>query len=164
MSYELETAIATTASAVISSGAAIVAFWQLAVQRRHNRQSMTPHLVGEMQSFQHDVYKWELVNRGVGPAVIKSFSFECEGANFHAPTTKAIEKQLAAHGYDDIVGSGDLSEGDFVSPGEVFRLLEIPKDNAKLLKGALKNTSWTITYKCIYGREYKTKLMMTQTS
>ncbi|MEX8502576.1 MAG: hypothetical protein AB3X41_05980 [Leptothrix ochracea] len=158
MPYELETAIATAVSAAISGASVIIATWQLAIQRRHNQQGVTPRLAGEKESFQHSIFKWELVNRGVGPAVIKSFSFECEGARFDAPTTEAIEKQLSNHGYSDIVGSGDLSPGDFISPGEVFRLLEIPRENAAKVKNLLKNTKWTVTYKCIYGKEYTTEL------
>ena len=146
--------IATVFSTVIAFLSVIVIAWQLAVQRRHNRLSVTPRLVGEIHSFKHGDYKWELVNRGVGPAIVESFSFSCEGSLLESPTTQAIEERLKQYGFSKIVGSGDLRSGDYISPGEVFLLLEIPQRSAFWVKDTLMNTKWNVTYKCIYGSKY----------
>src|SRR3989338_4510805 len=92
MSWE---AIAGFSSAVVAVCALGLTVWQAAITRRHNRLSVTPHLTTWTQFEQATGrYSIEILNNGIGPALIKSFSVQVDGQPIVGEESEPIEKAL----------------------------------------------------------------------
>jgi hypothetical protein len=73
-------AVAALASVVIAFCAFVLTVWQVVTTRRHNRLSVKPFLTTWTDSdYDENRYGIKLINNGVGPALIKSFTIEVDG-------------------------------------------------------------------------------------
>ena len=83
------------ASIVIASCAVIVSVWHGWVTRKHNKLSCKPHLTTWNYSAEKEgCYAVELMNNGLGPALIKEFLIKVDGKVIHGEGSKVIEKAL----------------------------------------------------------------------
>ncbi|WP_319405703.1 hypothetical protein [uncultured Desulfosarcina sp.] len=92
MNWEI---IVGISSVVIALCALIFSFWQGVQSRRHNRISFRPHLT----SWTHDrhtqgFYAVELLNNGLGPALINRFTIKVDDKIISGEGTEPIKKAL----------------------------------------------------------------------
>ncbi len=92
MNWEL---VVGVSSAVIALCALAISIWQGIQTRNHNKISFRPHLTtwSHNQSKQ-GVYAIDLMNNGLGPAIIKSFTIKVEGKIISGEGTDPIAKAL----------------------------------------------------------------------
>jgi len=79
------------ASLVIAICAICVSVWQGIQTRKHNQISVTPHLTTWVETeAKKNKYTIELMNNGIGPAVIDSFSLCVDGKEIKSESSKKI--------------------------------------------------------------------------
>ncbi|WP_324779579.1 hypothetical protein [Thiobacillus sedimenti] len=82
-------------SVVIALCALVFSFWQGAQTKKHNRLSVRPHLTTWTHSnSDKGFYAVELVNNGIGPAIIEDFVLKIDGKQISGNGTEPIEKAL----------------------------------------------------------------------
>ena len=82
-------------SAIIALCAFIFTIWQFAQARKHNRLSFRPHLTTWTdQDAAKGFYGIELLNNGLGPAIIERFVVKVDGKSISGDGTEPIEKAL----------------------------------------------------------------------
>lgn len=92
MSWE---AIARFSSAIIAFCALGPTIWQARVMRHHNKLSVTPHLTTWSHSDKTSSrYVVELLNNGIGPALMSSFQIQVDGQSIIGEGAEPIEKAL----------------------------------------------------------------------
>lgn len=87
--------IAENSSSIIAICALILTVWQLFVTRRHNKLSVTPYLT-TWSHIDHDNgnYSLDIMNNGVGPALIKTFQIFVDGRKVESQDLGLMEKTL----------------------------------------------------------------------
>jgi hypothetical protein len=151
------------ASVVIALCALIFSFWQAAESREHNRLSLKPHLTTWAQR-QPDkgVFDVELINSGLGPAIIKRFTFLLDGQPLGDGSNSKIEhelKRLFPSGSYEF-GISSFENGYAMSSNErrtVFhvKFLKEPFPIASTVEQLLDRGDIEITYHSFYGEEFK---------
>ena len=151
--------IIATASIAIALSALAVAIWQGILMRRHNRLSLRPHLMfRQMMSEANPQFSLELLNNGIGPAIIKGFQVLLDGER---------EDQFEAQGWMallDLIGLKGRAIGascgpdEFLASGQALTILKYdsspsPMDNRKL-REALRRIEVRIEYQSVYGSKY----------
>jgi len=92
MDWQVTTAISSTIIAVCALGLSI---WQGVQIRKHNRLSFRPHLTTwTHRNAENGSYAVELINNGLGPAVIDDFVVYVDGTRISGHGTEPIEKAL----------------------------------------------------------------------
>lgn len=88
-------AIIGISSAVIALCAIILTIWQIKQAQKHNRLSFKPHLTSwAHQDSEKGSYAFELINKGLGPALIENFTVKIDGKIISGEGTEPIEKGL----------------------------------------------------------------------
>lgn len=81
--------------AVIALCALGLSIWQGCLARRHNRLSFRPHLTTwTCSDAEKGFYMVELINHGIGPAVIEDFSVKVDGRLVPGNGSERLEKAL----------------------------------------------------------------------
>ncbi len=155
--------VVPVSSAVIAIAALFVAVRQGVVTRRHNRISVTPHLViiqkVTPQSPQVDT---RLKNYGVGPAVISEVTVLVDGEKLdnieEAEWPKILSRVGLKYRYAE-VSLPNLTVGSFVPIGHDESLLMIDLGDEEQetfdLINHLKRIDIRIRYKSVYGDPYE---------
>ena len=93
MNWEIITAVA---SSIIALCALALSIWQGMQARKHSRISFRPHLTTWVHN-EHEKGKYviELLNNGLGPALIENFTIKVDGKIISGEGTEPIEKALA---------------------------------------------------------------------
>jgi len=82
-------------SAVIALCALAYTVWQGKQAQRHNKLSFRPHLTSwSHRNADKGAYTVELMNNGLGPALIESFTIKVDGKVISGEGTEPIEKGL----------------------------------------------------------------------
>lgn len=82
-------------SVVIAMCAVLISIWHGIETRRHNRLSVMPHLTTwTYSSDEKQTYTVELINNGIGPALIESFEIYVDGKLISGVGTGPIKKAL----------------------------------------------------------------------
>jgi hypothetical protein len=155
-------AITGIASAVIALCALFFTVWQVTVIRRHNKLSVTPHLTTWYHSDdENNRYQIELLNNGIGPALIKSFLIQVDGQSINGEASEPIKKALKIlfpqYCYESF--QSYIASGYMMSEKET-RALVVIQFNGELLPKpeevdhAIKRTRLIIEYESIYGNDY----------
>jgi len=88
-------AITGISSTVIALCALVFSLWQGAQTKKHNRLSVRPHLTTWIhRNSDKGFYTVELINNGIGPAVIEDFVLKVDGKKISGDGTEPIEKAL----------------------------------------------------------------------
>lgn len=70
---------------IIALSALFVSFFQTRIQHKHNKLSVKPILESSIEQQYDDTLSTVFViNRGVGPAIIKSFKFTYKGKTYNS--------------------------------------------------------------------------------
>ncbi len=87
--------IAGISSAAIALCALGLTVWQAKITRDHNKLSVTPRLTTWSQrDVANNRYSVELLNNGIGPALIESFCIHVDGQSMSGEGMEPIEKAL----------------------------------------------------------------------
>ncbi|NQT57186.1 MAG: hypothetical protein HQ551_13270 [Desulfobacteraceae bacterium] len=151
-------AIVGFSSAVIALCAFGLTIWQACITRRHNKLSVTPHLTTWTHSDKaKNIYAVELLNNGIGPALIISFHIQVDGQAIIGEGTEPMEKALRIlfPQYQYSSWQSFVSKGYMMSAKEARNLVTIQFHGEKLprpeeVEHATKRARLLIEYKSIY--------------
>lgn len=79
-----------TAAALIALFAFLVAIWQAYISRKHNRLSVKPKLDLYTLCIDSEPIKIQLMNYGLGPAVISDITYEIGGKKYRSDKTETL--------------------------------------------------------------------------
>ena len=146
----------------LSLAALVVSIFQTAILREQQRASVWPHL----QLYRANVdsnYTLKLVNNGVGPAVIRTFSVRSQGEHFDQVSTlsRRVIRDLGA--WDSLGRFGwyysDIDAGEVVQAGQEIDLLttlsSLPLQHALDSVFAPSRTEPRIRFADVYGNEWE---------
>lgn len=150
-------------SAVIALCALVFSICQGMQARKHNRLSVRPDLTTwEEKDAEKGFYGVELINNGIGPAVIEEFSVKVDGklvsGDGSEPIVKAMKIVLPNLQYQS--QQSYLGKGYVMAPKEqrtVFavQFLGHPLPSMEFVEHAIKRCNLEITYKSFYGEKFR---------
>lgn len=150
-------------SVIIAFCALGFTIWQGAQTKRHNKLSVMPHLTTWTHSDNSkNIYVIELLNNGIGPALIKSFQIQVDGHTINGEGTEPIIKTLKIlfPGYQYSSRQSFLNRGYMMTAKESrplvivqFAATKIPSQDE--VDHAIKRTRLMISYASIYGDEFQ---------
>jgi len=145
------TAIAT---AVIALAALAVAVWQGIESRKHNRMMVVPRIRFDLLEKLQEPLRLFMLNAGTGPAIIQSFTFQCDGKPIEPPTTGGLANALQQLGL-----TGDFFlyvpyPGDTIAAGEAQDILRVTLRSAGDDWPYFKERLRRIIFICIYSSIY----------
>lgn len=151
------------ATLIIAAVALIFSVWQFAIQRRHNKLSVEPHLVVEGRWVKGDRLSY-LKNVGLGPAKILGHKFEHNGKEVPLEIADQLE-----HFADEFLGPGffssghSIEEGAVIEPGKSITLLALSwhdeHDPIHAKQSVIKLLE-NLTIEVLYESFYKEKLRL----
>ncbi len=132
------------------------------VARRHNRLSVRPHIsTWTSGDAEKGFYSIEIVNNGIGPAIIEEFTVKIDGKPVMGNGADSVENALkilfpsvpyrANHGY--------LSKDYSMAPKERCGFIEVqflgkPLPSEEVVKQAISRGGLEITYKSFYDETF----------
>lgn len=125
INWEVVAGISSSAIALCALGLTI---WQAYVTRLHNKLSVTPYLTTwthiELDRFHYTV---EILNNGIGPALIKNFQVFLDGHEVPGEDLEIMQKALKIifPNYNHHANGSYLSEGYMMSPKESRSLVSL---------------------------------------
>ena len=151
--------LSNNASNVIAICALIATFYQAAVTRKHNRLSVKPHLTTWHSSRYDGVEIFEIINNGVGPALIKEFQLFADGQKIKGEGTdivsNCIKTTFSAYNVS-ILDSGYLGNGYMMSANEhrvlaAFTFEENKEPSEAEFEHLTNKIRLVVQYESIYG-------------
>lgn len=150
-------------SAVIALCALVFSLYQGKQAREHNKLSVRPHLsTWEHKEVEGGFYRLELINNGIGPAVIDTFSIKVDGklqsGDGSEPIVKAMEIVLQDRQYQPLERSY-LGKGYVMAPKErctVFAVKffgQLP--SKEFVEHAIKRCHLEVHYMSFYGEKFR---------
>jgi len=149
-------------SVIIALCALAFTVWQSKQAQKHNKLSFRPHLT----SWSHEdpdnkVYSAELMNNGLGPAIIDDYIFKIDGAPITGEGAETVEKALKRL-FPNIQYASDqayMAKGYSMAAKEKRKILEIRfhKDTnitPDEIHKAFKRTDLIINYKSFYNEKF----------
>jgi len=156
---ELVTAVA---SVIIVFLAFFTSVWQGIVARRHNRISVKPHLTTWTESKPEEgVYRIELINNGIGPAIIRQFEVKIDGNKVPGVGTQLIESGLKIlfpnYTYESY--QSYVTDGYVMAKNENRELVRVKfvSDNQPTpdaVKKTFERADLLIEYESMYGEKF----------
>ena len=155
-------AIAGLSSALIALCALGFTYWQVCISRRYNKLSVIPYLTTWSNlEYEKGTYTVNIMNNGVGPALIKSFQIFVDGQKVDGYGLGLIEKALTilfpAHKYNSY--KAFLSDGYMMASNEKRVLVSIqfvglsyPKTEE--IDQVNKRVKIVIDYESIYSEKH----------
>ena len=159
LDWQVVTGIATTAIALC---ALVFTIWQGIQARRHNVLSFRPHLTTwTHNNTDKGFFAVELLNNGLGPALIEEFLVKVDGRVISGQGTEPIEKGLkisfpnleytSHHGY---VGKGySMAAKERVTIAAI-QFIKQPFPSSEFVAHAFNRASLEITYKSFYEERF----------
>lgn len=155
-------AIAGLSSAIIALCALGLTIWQAKIARRHNKLSVMPHLTTWSQrDVANNRYSAELLNNGIGPALIEGFHIYVDGQLISGEGLEPIEKALKIlfPQYQYASSQSFVAKGYAMAEKEERNLVTIVFQGDKVptpaeVEHASKRARLIITYKSVYGDEF----------
>ena len=150
-------------SSVVIAICAIVVSIRHGVQtRRHNKLSYKPHLTTWMDSDKDKAfYSVELINNGLGPALIEKFTIKVDGEVMPGKQTEPIEKAmellLPGLNYEKFY-KAFLGKGSSMAAKDKHTIVAIqfsqPYPNHELVEEVFNRADIEIAYKSFYGEPF----------
>lgn len=149
-------------SAVIALCALGLSIWQGILARTHNRLSFRPHLTTWVHSdAEKGFYAVELINNGIGPAVIEEFSVKVDGklvsGDGTEPIAKALKIVLPNLPYRS--QQSYLATGYSMAPKERCTVIAVqflgqPLPSKEFVEHAINRGDLEISYKSFYDERF----------
>jgi hypothetical protein len=115
--------------AIIALLALFMAIWSIVSTRKHNKLTVRPHLYeyiqGDAINYKCGFY---IVNKGLGPAIIKSCKFQLDGEDASVFKLHDIVEKLPSQFGIDV---GKLRAGTAISKDEIYTVIDIRWDYLK---------------------------------
>ncbi len=157
--WTLVTGVSSTAIALCALGLSV---WQGYQARKHNRLAVRPHLTTWSHSdVEERCYAVEVMNNGIGPALIESFSVQVDGTAIPGEETEAVNQamKIVFRSFNYRVHVAQLAKG-YSMPQNERRVLvslrfvgpEFPTD--KLVERAFERCDLEIKYKSFYEEQF----------
>lgn len=148
-------------SAVIALCALGLSIWQGCLARTHNRLSVRPHLTTWTHSdAEKGFYAVELINNGIGPAVIEEFTVKVDGMPIYGDRTEVIEKTLkiVLPNLPYRSQQSYLANGYVMAPKERCTIFAVqftgqPLPSKEFAQHAMNRGDLEISYKSFYGEK-----------
>lgn len=147
INYEMIVAVAAVAIGVATL---VVYMYQARIMREQQQASVWPYVEWTLTLGSQSGFDITVVNKGVGPAIIKSTSLELDGK----PMADATEFMYALLDHPDSIAYNTSSlDGTVMAPGEEIHFLRIAANSAtrKLDPSVYNRISFKITYSSIYN-------------
>lgn len=146
--YEM---IVAVAAIVIGVATLVVYMYQARIMREQQQASVWPYVEWTLSLGSQTGFDITVVNKGVGPAIIKSTSLELDGKPM--PDATALMNALLDHP-DTISYNTSTIDGTVMAPGETIHFLQIAANSAtrKLDPSVYNRISFKITYSSIYNQ------------
>lgn len=159
LDWQVVTGISTT---VIALCALALSIWQGIQTRRHNRLSFMPHLTTwSNRDAEKGFYRIELINNGIGPALIEEFLVKVDGKVISGQGTEPIEKGLkiifpnldytSLHGY--VAKNYSMAAKEKVTIVAI-QFLKQPFPSPEFVEHAYNRVSLEIAYKSFYEEQF----------
>jgi len=114
---------------IISLLALFVAIWSITSSRKHNKLTVRPHLYASLEvSSANLVCGFYIVNKGLGPAIIKSSKYYLDGVEVDF---KEILNVIDKFPSEFSIFVSGLKQGKAISKDEKFSVVEIKWDFLK---------------------------------
>jgi hypothetical protein len=149
-------AILATMATIVSTCALVVSLMQTYYQHKYLHAAAWPHLQSSMERYEDkDSTKSsttiKLMNKGVGPAIIESVTYQYRGkkidgieAIFHS-----IAGKKSAGSYKPIV------QGEVIAQNEGFDLISVFGKNAKEFTENIVHVKMTIVYSSVHDQKWE---------
>ncbi|MCB0448180.1 MAG: hypothetical protein KDD03_11860 [Gelidibacter sp.] len=124
--------------------ALIVSIYEGYEIRKHNRLSLKPYLDGSIFMQEKKLFKIEIRNEGLGPAIVEEFSIYANGKK--VSSWNNAMKEIGMKKFSQLT---NMKPGDIISQGENLTLVKI---DTVLLK---YNLEYVIKYKSVYEESFK---------
>jgi hypothetical protein len=149
-------------SVFIALGALIYTIWQGKKAQRHNMLSFRPHLTSwSHRDTDKGVYAVELMNNGLGPALIESFTVLIDGKVISGKRTEPLEKALkilfpniAYKSHQEFMAKGYSMSAKEKRSIVVIQFADPNSVSPEALEHALNRTDLIIKYKSFYEEEF----------
>lgn len=157
--------LATIGAVILSIVAISISVLEVSTMRTHQRASVWPYLEIS-QGYNQEGFRMTLENKGVGPALIKTFGMTLDGKP--APDLDQMIVDIVgeenAFSYD-VYGSNNPNNG-VISAGESVRLFAVPwEDRTRLFTERANNrVDITACYCSIHDQCWETSLLATEAS
>ncbi|MEQ1705816.1 MAG: hypothetical protein ABL867_07605 [Rickettsiales bacterium] len=156
MEFSADTYIAF-ASAFVAVCALVVTLWQGRQNYKHNMLSVRP-FIGALEHYSNETnpgqITFELINCGVGPAIIKNFTLLYDGKEVSRNNRKTYEEFLKDLLKDyKIVEIFSYAPGAAMQAGEKLQLLTFQYDLKKQNIDFTNKLNLLVDYQCLYQRE-----------
>ncbi|MFM9890727.1 MAG: hypothetical protein ACKVOE_08850 [Rickettsiales bacterium] len=155
---ELSTEMHVALLSVFIAGCALfVTIWQGRQNHKHNMLSARPFL-GALEHYEHDgkvgKLTFELINGGVGPAIIKNFTLLYDGKEVARNNREDYETFLKQLLKDfEILDIFCCLPGAALQVGERITLLSFVYDVEKQKTDFVNKLNLLVDYQCLYQRE-----------
>ena len=150
--------IAGITSSIIALCALAITLWQAHVTRQHNKLSVKPYITTwSHNENQQGFYAVDILNNGIGPALIRKFQIFVDGHEIKGQSLELIEKALGVlfPNYTYNSYKAYLSEGYMMAPKENRNLVKIQFLGSNFpspveIEHATKRVKILIEYESIY--------------
>jgi hypothetical protein len=157
--------ITATASLTIALCALLFSAWQGYQTRRHNRLSVSPRLTTWIDSSENQgEHSVELMNNGIGPAVIKSFELAVDGKDIQGEQEEKIKNAVKIIFPTEkyTITAGYLGGGYVMAAKESRTLVSLKfllgsMPSGEEFKKKLSRTSLKIKFESMYGESFELK-------
>lgn len=153
--------ITAICAVVIAIASLYVTIRQTALAQKHNRLSVRPFLSIYRKQFVDQPIEYSIENRGIGPAIVKSFQVLVDGKEVIASDGNGVYAAMDALEIDrGSVGGHLFALNEVLKAGQEVVVLRFPKsgnDKAihKELLGKLPRMRFRIEYESMYEEKYE---------
>lgn len=147
----------------------IIFIYQTNLIREQNILSVTPRMSFNEWEAQNDsslLLRFEMRNKGLGPAIVDSVAILYEGERYRADYRSFFRSNTPEmYKYVKIINTVYISAGESLPAGETLQMFTAAvsrQDRDKLIeaksKGALRTFDVEVYYSSIYGQQWKIRL------
>jgi hypothetical protein len=154
------TDVIAVCAAVIALASLFVAANQAYLARKHNRLSVRPILSVYRKQFSEQPIEYCVENRGLGPAIVKSFSILIDGNEVKASDGNCVYAATDTLGVDrSDVGGHLIPVNEVITAGQEIVAIRFPRAGSdatfhKELLGKLPRMKFLIRYESMYEERY----------
>ena len=154
--------IADNSSMIIAISALVLTVWQAYITRQHNKLTVAPYLTTWSQADdENGFYSIEIMNNGIGPALIKAFQVFVDGVEIKGPDSELVDKATKRlfGGYNYQTANCFLSSGYMMGEKNKHEIFCIKftgqrKLNYQEYKQTIERARLVIEYESIYKDKF----------
>jgi hypothetical protein len=154
--------ITDNSSSIVAISALALTIWQAHITRQHNKLSVAPYLTTWSNADgENGFYSIEIMNNGIGPALIKAFQVFVDGVEIKGNESELVEKATKKlfSNYEYQSANCFLSNGYMMAEKnrhEIFSIKFIgqKKLNYKEYKQTIERARLVIEYESIYKDKF----------